>query len=398
AQDASNFTLSTEEETEYPEGNTVIANEDPASAGQHENDITTELVEYVKDIDPALTEALNYTYSAQLNLLRDVDGEVEQVAFSNYAQDSATGDIQSFYATSSGMGASTFPEATSGDENAFLSENYDVLAGELPSEETDIVLVVDEYNKVNLNALNNLGFDYENGDEIIFEDIVGTQVVVASNDAYYQELPTGTYIPNQDLNAVYGNENNQTLRVSAVIRPKEDATMAILTEGINYSNALTETVIENNQNSAIVQAQNDSDSSVLTGESLDEAGKEQVLTALGANAIPSSIMIYPKNFETKDDVLAYLDAYNAGTSEDEKILYTDLAGTMTELTGGIMDATTYVLVAFAGISLVTSMIMIGIITYTSVLERTKEIGVLKALGARKKDITRVFDSETLILG
>ncbi|MFV8816059.1 sulfate ABC transporter ATP-binding protein, partial [Aerococcus urinaeequi] len=73
AQDASNFTLSTEEETEYPEGNTVIANEDPASAGQHENDITSDLVEYVKDIDPALTEALNYTYSAQLNLLRDVD-------------------------------------------------------------------------------------------------------------------------------------------------------------------------------------------------------------------------------------------------------------------------------------------------------------------------------------
>lgn len=398
AQDASNFTLSTEEETEYPDGNTVIANEDPASAGQHENDITTDLVEYVEDIDPALTEALNYTYSAQLNLLRDVDGEVEQVAFSNYAQDSATGDIQSFYATSSGMGASTFPEATSGDENAFLTENYDVLAGELPSEETDIVLVVDEYNKVNLNALNNLGFDYENGDEITFEDIVGTQVVVASNDAYYQELPTGTYMPNQDLNAIYDDENNQTLRVSAVIRPKEDATMAILTEGINYSNALTETVIENNQNSAIVQAQNDSDSSVLTGESLDEAGKDQVLTALGANAIPSSIMIYPKNFETKDDVLAYLDAYNEGKSEDEKILYTDLAGTMTELTGGIMDATTYVLVAFAGISLVTSMIMIGIITYTSVLERTKEIGVLKALGARKKDITRVFDSETLILG
>ena len=109
-------------------------------------------------------------------------------------------------------------------------------------------------------------------------------------------------------------------------------------------------------------------------------------------------MIYPKNFETKDEVLAYLDAYNEGKSEDEKILYTDLAGTMTELTGGIMDATTYVLVGFAGISLVTSMIMIGIITYTSVLERTKEIGVLKALGARKKDITRVFDSETLILG
>lgn len=398
AQDTSNFTTSSEEETEYPSEDIVIANEDPASAGQHENDITDDLVQYVNDIDPQLIEALNYTYSAQLNLLRDVDGEVQQVAFSNYDQDSATSDIQSFYATSSGMGASTFPEATSGNENAFFSENYDVLQGELPTEETDLVLVVDEYNKVNINALNNLGFDYENGDEIAFDDIIGTEVVLAANDAYYQKLPSGTFIPNQDLNDVYNNDNNQTLRVSAVIRPKEDATMAILTEGINYSNALTESIIKSNQDSAIVQAQNDSDHSVLTGETLDDAGKEQVLTALGANPIPSSIMIYPKNFETKDEVLSYLDAYNEGKSEDEKVLYTDLAGTVTELTGGIMNATTYVLVAFAAISLVTSMIMIGIITYTSVLERTKEIGVLKALGARKKDITRVFDSETLILG
>lgn len=398
AQDTSNFTTSSEEETEYPSEDIVIANEDPASAGQHENDITDDLVQYVNDIDPQLIEALNYTYSAQLNLLRDVDGEVQQVAFSNYDQDSATSDIQSFYATSSGMGASTFPEATSGNENAFFSENYDVLQGELPTEETDLVLVVDEYNKVNINALNNLGFDYENGDEIAFDDIIGTEVVLAANDAYYQKLPSGTFIPNQDLNDVYNNDNNQTLRVSAVIRPKEDATMAILTEGINYSNALTESIIKSNQDSAIAQAQNDSDHSVLTGETLDDAGKEQVLTALGANPIPSSIMIYPKNFETKDEVLSYLDAYNEGKSEDEKVLYTDLAGTVTELTGGIMNATTYVLVAFAAISLVTSMIMIGIITYTSVLERTKEIGVLKALGARKKDITRVFDSETLILG
>lgn len=79
-------------------------------------------------------------------------------------------------------------------------------------------------------------------------------------------------------------------------------------------------------------------------------------------------------------------------------VYTDLAGNVSNLTGGLMDAITYVLVAFAGISLITSMIMIAIITYTSVLERTKEIGVLKALGARKRDITRVFDAETTILG
>ncbi|CDI69105.1 FtsX-like permease family protein [Limosilactobacillus fermentum L930BB] len=95
--------------------------------------------------------------------------------------------------------------------------------------------------------------------------------------------------------------------------------------------------------------------------------------------------------------LSYLDKYNKGKSKVNKVVYTDLAGNVSNLTGGLMDAITYVLVAFAGISLITSMIMIAIITYTSVLERTKEIGVLKALGARKRDITRVFDAETTIL-
>ncbi|MPN29813.1 ABC transporter permease YtrF [bioreactor metagenome] len=136
----------------------------------------------------------------------------------------------------------------------------------------------------------------------------------------------------------------------------------------------------------------------MTTEKLDASAKETFISYLGGDSLPSSIMIYPNNFEDKDKVLNYLDDYNKGKSEEDKIIYSDLAGTMTELTGGLMDAITYVLVAFAGISLVTSMIMISIITYTSVIERTKEIGVLKALGARKKDITRVFDAETCILG
>ncbi|MCE5285933.1 MAG: FtsX-like permease family protein, partial [Pelosinus sp.] len=122
------------------------------------------------------------------------------------------------------------------------------------------------------------------------------------------------------------------------------------------------------------------------------------LSYLGGNATPFMVMVYPDNFEDKDAVLAYLDAYNNGKEIDDQIIYTDLAGTMSDLTGGIMDAITIILIAFAAISLVVSLIMIGIITYTSVLERTKEIGVLRALGARKKDITRVFDAETFILG
>lgn len=147
-----------------------------------------------------------------------------------------------------------------------------------------------------------------------------------------------------------------------------------------------------------MRAQKESDKNVMTNEPLDAQNKSSFIDYLGGSDIPFSIMIYPNNFDDKEEVLDYLDKYNEGKKKSDQIIYSDLAGTMTELTGGLMSAVTYVLIAFAGISLITSMIMISIITYTSVIERTKEIGVLKALGARKKDITRVFDAETCILG
>jgi len=110
------------------------------------------------------------------------------------------------------------------------------------------------------------------------------------------------------------------------------------------------------------------------------------------------VFLYPSDFESKDAVLEYLDDYNTGRDEADVVTYTDLATSISDMSGGIMDGITLVLVAFAGISLVVSLIMIGIITYISVMERTKEIGVLRALGARQKDISRVFVAETFIIG
>jgi putative ABC transport system permease protein len=104
------------------------------------------------------------------------------------------------------------------------------------------------------------------------------------------------------------------------------------------------------------------------------------------------------NFESKDEIKAYLDEFNEEKKVEDQVVYTDLAEMVTTSIGGIINTVTYVLIGFAAISLVVSTIMIGIITYVSVIERTKEIGILRSVGARKKDISRVFNAETLIIG
>ena len=113
---------------------------------------------------------------------------------------------------------------------------------------------------------------------------------------------------------------------------------------------------------------------------------------------PSSISIYPTSFENKDYIIGLIDEYNSGKPSDQKISYTDYIGVMMDSVTVIINAITYVLIAFVSISLVVSSIMIGIITYISVLERTKEIGILRSIGASKRDISRVFNAETILVG
>lgn len=286
-------------------------------------------------------------------------------------------------------------------ENKFTSEYIDyieLIAGEYPTENTDLVLVVDNENKVDYNVLKNLGYDTDDVKSIKFDDIVGTELKLITNNDYYTKTPMNTYMPGTDYKAMYNSADSTTLKVSGIVRLKKDVTMGVLAQGIVYSDELVQKVIDNSINSDIVKAQEEVNYNIMTMEEFDESSKKQFLSYLGGDETPFMIMIYPKDFETKDKVTDYLDDFNNGKDEEDVVMYTDLASTISDMTGSIMDAITLVLVAFAGISLVVSLIMISIITYTSVLERTKEIGILKALGARKKDITRVFDAETCILG
>jgi putative ABC transport system permease protein len=382
----------------YQKTDTLTAKMSESDKASHTNNISQAYIDYLQKIDPKLSKHIGYTRTVAMNLLREVDGTVTSVKFSNAAPDNTTSSMASMMSSMTGTGISAYPTTLNGDDNDFVKENYQVVAGNYPTKATDIVLVVDSNNSTNINALKNLGFSVKENEKIDLSKIVGTTVKLVNNDDYYMQVPTGNFIPNTDLNSLYDNSHNLELKVSGVIRVKKDSNLNLLSPGIAYSDGLTSEIVKNNQNSAIVKAQATSSKNVMTNASLDTATKDQILTMFGANGTPSSIMIYPTNFKDKDQVLDYLDAYNKGKATKDKIIYTDLGGTMTKLTGGLMDAITYVLIAFAAISLITSMIMISIITYTSVIERTKEIGVLKALGARKKDITRVFDAETFILG
>ncbi len=381
----------------YADSDEVYLYDPSAITFIHKNIITDEYISYLNEINPEICNSIGYTRIVAMNLLRDVNGTISPVTFTD-PMSSITGGGMSGMASMGGMGISSYPiQLREGDES-YLLKNYELLSGEYPENVTDLVLVIDSKNRVDLNILKTLGFNVQDIESIKFTDIVGTEFKLISNNDYYVQTEYGTYLPGRDYVSMYDSGNSMTLKITGVVRQKQDASMALLSSGIAYSDDLSQLVIDNAINSDIVIAQKQSDKNVMNMEDLDESSKATFLSYLGGNAIPFMVMVYPDNFENKDATLAYLDAYNEGKEIEDQIIYTDLAGTISDLTGGIMNGITIVLIAFASISLFVSLIMIGIITYTSVLERTKEIGILRALGARKKDITRVFDAETVILG
>ncbi len=389
-------------ETEYADTREVALYDPADETIAHVNVVTDEYVEYVQAIDPEICNGVGYLRMVGMNLLREADGEIVPASISigttnpdgMQSMSPGAGDLSSM----SGVGLSSYPEPLNSASTPYLETNYDLLSGEYPTEMTDLVLVVDNMNRIDRKVFEKLGFDVEATDEIPFDELVGLELKLVDNDDFYTKTPMGNFVPGTNYEAMYDSENSTTLRISGVVRLKPDVAIGLVGNGIAYSDRLVQLVTENAADSAIVEAQHEADFNVITLEAIDESQKSMNLAYLGGESVPIMMFLYPTDFESKDAVLTYLDDYNVGLDEADAVIYTDLAKSVTEMTGGIMDGITLVLVAFAAISLVVSLIMISIITYISVLERTKEIGVLRALGARKKDITRVFTAETFIIG
>ena len=378
---------------EFADSDEVYLYDPEETTIMHTNVFTEEYIDYLNNIDPSICNSIGYTRIVSMNMLRKIDGEVVPVSFDKPSSQSGM-EMTSM----SSMGLSSYPKELKEGAESYLVKNYDLLAGEYPVEATDVVLVIDSKNRLDLNILENLGFETNDRESIKFDEIVGTEIKIVTNNDYYVPTEYGTFLPGNDYEAMYEAENNINVKIAGVVRQKKDVTIGILGSGIAYSDELSQLVIDSAADSDIVKAQQESTKNVMNMQDLTEEDKNMFLYYLGGNATPYMIMVYPDNFNDKDEVLAYLDNYNVGKASEDRIIYNDLASTMSSMTGGIMDGITIVLISFAGISLVVSLIMICIITYTSVLERTKEIGILRALGARKKDITRVFDAETCILG
>lgn len=368
-----------EDSPKYPKEEKVYALEDVMETVLHTNILSDEYIEYVKKLDTSLLSGVSYQQATNFNIITKTKDGYKLVA------DSSNWIL--------------LPTNPNKNESGIIYDNYDILAGEINENEPGLILQVNSKNQIYQSTLEALGLS---GKEVSFEDILNQELKVVGNDNYYLQYGS-IFVPNQDLEKLYQNKNNITLKVQAIIRGKSDKEMITNGSGIGYTNALTELVISKNKDSKIVSYQEKSDYNILTNQPFDEKDgsmntKEIMLGYLGKDVKPNVIYLYPKDFESKKEITTYLDKYNEGKEEKDVVEYTDMAAMISTLSGNIMDAITVVLVAFSSISLIVSSIMIAIITYISVLERIKEIGILRALGARRKDIKRVFNAETFIIG
>ena len=410
--------------------------------------------------------------------------------------------------------AKNFSEMVAGTNgqpiSSVVTDSYDMVAGYWPTGYNEVVMVLNENNSIPVQSMYQLGFitkeqytsaknqlaNKQDGEDftLSYEDMLQKIFYLVPSSENYVKNENGSYsqIKNPEYDTDGLMNKSIPLKVTGIIRPKEDAKNATINTVVAYTNLLTNYVIDRANESAIVQAQkNTPEINVLNGvrfnattdeekiqdtkeyllnlsedekanmyqlilyydgksqnQEINEdsnsfdmnalsklsmnpqsgisgmlenylndspntttllaiyndyiGGKslEKNLASFGAVSYesPSSISIYADSFENKDAIGKEIEKYNNTVGEDSKISYTDYVALMTSSLTTIINGISYVLIAFVAVSLFVSSIMIGIITYISVMERTKEIGILRALGASKKNISQLFNAETFIIG
>ena len=300
-------------------------------------------------------------------------------------------------------------------------KKYELVAGKLPENYNEIVLVIPKDGVVKDSILYSLGI--KNREEIAinlekikndenyrvksseysYNDILNKEYKLILNTDYYKE-ENGIFIDySNDKDYMKEKiDNGLDIKIVGVLKDKD-----AYNSYVGYEGELAEYIVkEINKKDIYIKQMENKDINVLTGTKFDGLTNnfESVASVLGLYELddPSSINVYPKNYDSKQKIVDLVEKYNKEkTDKNEKdlvITYTDLMKTFVSSVTKIVDVISYVLIGLVAISLIVSSIMIAIITYISVLERTKEIGILRSIGASKKDITRVFMAETIIEG
>ena len=490
------------------------------------NLIQNNLAEFKKYLDDPTSEIHQYVgengiiYSYNISFGVYVKNPNQQLINTNIELDGGNGNSnrpRMFNFVNMGVNnesAKNFSEMVAGTNgqpiSSVVTDSYDMVAGSWPTSYNEVVMVLNENNSIPVQSMYQLGFitkeqytsaknqlaNKQDGEDftLSYEDMLQKTFYLVPSSENYVKNENGSYsqIKNPEYDTDGLMNKSIPLKVTGIIRPKEDAKNATINTVVAYTNLLTNYVIDRANESAIVQAQkNTPEINVLNGvrfnattdeekiqdtkeyllnlsedekanmyqlilyydgksqnQEINEdtnsfdmnalsklsmnpqsgisgmlenylndspntttllaiyndyiGGKslEKNLASFGAVSYesPSSISIYADSFENKDAIGKVIENYNNTVGEDSKISYTDYVALMTSSLTTIINGISYVLIAFVAVSLIVSSIMIGIITYISVMERTKEIGILRALGASKKNISQLFNAETFIIG
>ena len=407
-----------------------------------------EIKNYVTDIQ--------YGYNITLNIYKNTKEEVLRVNPTTVldAVGMGTNGISGVY-SSYMSNYDVFYELI--DNENLLHTQYDLVSGNWPTKYNELVLQIGENNEIVDYSLYSLGIldqkelkeqfnNMTSGKKVSFDnhtyepkDLIGLSFKLVLNTDFYTK--TGNiWIDKKDDEEYMKKiiDNSLELKIVGIIKPNEEAVTGSKAGGtVGYRHDLVTYLIDKINNAEITKEQkNNQEINVFTGKNFNtksfdmsslsreemmslstlsqtelasymqtmkenmQATYEQNLAKLGISDLndPSSISIYPKDFDSKKEIENIIDKYNENRKEEDKLTYTDLVGIMMSSVSTIVNVISSVLIAFVAISLIVSSIMIAIITYISVLERTKEIGILRSIGASKKDISRVFNAETLIEG
>lgn len=401
------------------------------------NFISDKFVKYINDYieednkkgDRKSLSSVQFTYATNLKVLTEGS---EGIIFVDTKPTTS-----SIYGTSSSL----FYEGLA--DKDFVLSNYDIVEGKYPENKNEVLLVLDSTGALSTDMLTKLGIAVSVNSEgeyerILYSDVIGKTYKVISNDTYYTPVYDSegnvtefSTLAKADYQTAFDGAS-ETLSICGVMKPRKDIVVEVFDAGIMYLPELATSYQQDCKNSLIVKKSIEDgnfyvpftvDISELKGFGLgiqnfntpaeivgfvkssfdiDMTAEEATnlgLQMVGASTIPTGIYLYPKNFDGKAEVLKLIDDWNASENgAHNKIVYTDATEVLTGTLGELINIISYVLIAFAAISLLVSSIMIGIITYVSVVERTKEIGVLRSIGARKRDIARVFNAETFIIG